>query len=467
MVKVSGARVVIADYNALRRDFAIPAGVSDDAIDAILVDNFAVISERHVKAAPKGVSTLIPQTGATRDGLRPVKYGRAHLIPVDPGVLISGGTQKERRDRDPGADILFDTKGSGAVAPQPASKNDHGNGLMFVSEALREYTYQKLVEEIFKKESAGEDWGVIPTYAVLDLNFQGIYQANLYMPAAIILRRSHFRLGKFSNATGEPTYEEMTTGDELMSPTLVEKRVERVQSPEQVERILKQERALRKYGVTSTSDRYPKGTRKIWRFFEVPNIDRDDPDTHTRAIVNIQVARTMEVLDFGPYNTRKKFDIPLVLGKPQDENAYGGGRTGRTKDYWVKDIPPSSPEFVQPVPELAVDPVRWGLNPLSIGKNAFLDNMSLVYTLLGDLFHARAIDKGRILAAHCAFLVPTFRKISLDPGQHSSTRACAGSNGPDLKDLEKQALEQNENVRDLLKDAQDDEAFVPLSEDSK
>jgi hypothetical protein len=307
---------------------------------------------------------------------------------------------------------------------------------MFLYEGMREYTYQKIVELIFDKESrlSGDNtsWSTIPTYAVIDLGFEIYLPGGFESEAGIIVRRSHFRLGQYSNASAEPTYEKLyetrSSGREAEPVNFIEKRSERPAQQKQIERILAQELALRKYGFTSTAVRFPFGKASGLSSFFLPESSLYDDEKVPVDIVNIQVTRTMEVIDFGPYNFLPEFKRPLVLGKPQDENPYGGGRTGRTPEYWVSHLAVGEPRFVQPQILSPGMEKRFGRNILAFGENAaFLDNMSAVYFFMGQGQMIGMVNREQYLGAHCNYMNDVLKQVGLEASSHTSSKNCPRS----------------------------------------
>ena len=298
---------------------------------------------------------------------------------------------------------------------------------MFLYEGMREYTYQKIAELIFQKESGKETWAAVPTYAVIGLGFEILLPGGLEAEAGMVVRRSHFRLGEYSNASAEPTYEKILETDQAgtQPARLVLDRSKRSSEPKQVERILAQELALRKYGFTSTALRFPSGKPNALMRFLVPESLLYESDKAPVDIVNIQVTRTMEVIDFGPYNFLSSFTRPLVLGKPQDENPYGGGRTGRTPDYWVAQIPVADSRFAQPVHLIDGMERNFGRNIMAFDENAaFLDNVSAVYFLMDQVDAIGLVKRNHYEALHCKYLKFVLRQVGREASEHSSTKDC-------------------------------------------
>lgn len=163
------ARVMFADYDLVRRDFAPRFDRADHAeIDAFLVEHCGVISADQVRHCPE-----IPYRRARRLGYRPPYYGRAAVIPVD----------------DPPR--FIDVKGVGVQPGEVPRGEVYSTGLMMASEALQEILFEKLCAAAFRH--AGGQYEVVPTYALLDLGFPALSWKRRIEPAVAIARRAHTR----------------------------------------------------------------------------------------------------------------------------------------------------------------------------------------------------------------------------------------------------------------------------------
>jgi hypothetical protein len=166
MVRVSSARVVIADYGLIQRDFAETRNMSHPEIDAWLLDHAAYVSKP--QAAQATVNTTIATNGKEVVAYRPADYGRASVF--------SAGTG------------LIDAKGTGAPFPR---QYDHGNGLATLGESIREFVYEKLIHQV--TEHAGLDVDTVGCYAIFDLGFDVKHADGSTSPAGMILRQAHER----------------------------------------------------------------------------------------------------------------------------------------------------------------------------------------------------------------------------------------------------------------------------------
>lgn len=171
MLRVNSARVVIADYHLIQRDFAETRNMNHKEIDDWLLDHAAYVSKP--QAAQNTVNTTIT-TGKEITAFRPADYGRAAVFPAGSG--------------------LIDAKGTGSQHPL---QYDHGNGLATLGESIREFAYEKLVHRI--TEHAGLDVDTVGCYAIFDLGFDVIHADGSTSPAGMILRQAHERAeGAFS-----------------------------------------------------------------------------------------------------------------------------------------------------------------------------------------------------------------------------------------------------------------------------
>ena len=122
------------------------------------------------------VNTSIPTSSEHRFAYRPPRYGRALVYevfdPSDTSVQVG----------------LIDAKGVGAT--NPIQKN-HGNGIATLGEVIREYVYEKMVNEILAEEKIGHH--TIGSYAVIDPGFDVIHEDGSQSPAGFYLRQAHHR----------------------------------------------------------------------------------------------------------------------------------------------------------------------------------------------------------------------------------------------------------------------------------
>ena len=165
-VRVESARIVLVDYDLVRKDFVETRAMSNPEIDAWLLKHTAFVSKP--QAAQQTVNTPIATTAERVQAFRPKEYKRAAVFRAGSG--------------------LIDVKGSGAPRPQQA---DHGNGLATLGEGIREFIYEKLIRKIFERE--GGKHQTLGTYAILDYGFDVIHANGSRSPAGAILRQGHAR----------------------------------------------------------------------------------------------------------------------------------------------------------------------------------------------------------------------------------------------------------------------------------
>lgn len=165
--KVTTARVVLADYGLIRKDFRHLAMGSRKEIDAWLLENGGIIAKTQFdKGFTNNTNTEITVDGNV-EAYRPHKYGRALVVKAGSG--------------------LIDIKGAGAKDPKLGS---HSHGLGTLPEMIHEYMYEKLTHLVLKHHDIGD---TIESYAVIDLGFHANEQEAGFYPAAQILRQAHVR----------------------------------------------------------------------------------------------------------------------------------------------------------------------------------------------------------------------------------------------------------------------------------
>jgi hypothetical protein len=174
MKRVATARVIVADYELIKKDFPSLKNKSNEEINQWLLDRTAYVSTP--QAAQEAVNTKIHVGEETVEAYRPKDYGRSIVF-------------------DLGEEGLIDAKGTGAL--KALSIFDHSNGLASLGESLREYLYEKLVAKIFKH--SGSPFQTVGTYAVIDYGFDVKGQNDSLARAGSVLRQAHDRAtGAFS-----------------------------------------------------------------------------------------------------------------------------------------------------------------------------------------------------------------------------------------------------------------------------
>ena len=167
VLKLTEAKVLIADYDFDYADFPSTAYLSNSEIDEWLLKYVGYISD--TQTVQTTVNTSIPTSSEHRFAYRPPRYGRALVYevfdPSDTSVQVG----------------LIDAKGVGAT--NPIQKN-HGNGIATLGEVIREYVYEKMVNEILVEEKIGHH--TIGSYAVIDPGFDVIHEDGSQSPAGFI-----------------------------------------------------------------------------------------------------------------------------------------------------------------------------------------------------------------------------------------------------------------------------------------
>lgn len=245
--KLTQARVVLADYGLIRRDFPFTTPLSEAAIDEWLLREGAWMARSQIQKGPNAhIHHPIPhQADQTRLAFRPKGYGRALLFSVLPPEAygLSLGQSPAASVEDSSIEELFlrnsegffDTKGVGALNPK---QGDHSDGLADLAEMIQEFSLEKLVRAVF--QDSKEPLDTVESYAVLSLGFKYRDQDGESRPAGLILRQAHPRMGTFSikrDKTGKSTarveallqrYGMSCAGQDFVSKTLNHVREHRI-----------------------------------------------------------------------------------------------------------------------------------------------------------------------------------------------------------------------------------------------
>ena len=164
--RVTSARVILADYNLIRKDFPEIRIFTNEQVDEWLIRNTAFVSKE--QAAQTQVNDPISTAEDYVEAYRPREYRRAHVFSTDTGGLI-------------------DAKGTGSVDPSGGS---HENGLATLGDMIREYIYEKMIHAVF--ERAGR-YDTVGCYAVIDYGFSIIHPDGSRSRAGTVLRQAHVR----------------------------------------------------------------------------------------------------------------------------------------------------------------------------------------------------------------------------------------------------------------------------------
>jgi len=250
-VRVPTARVVLANYQLIARDFPAQQQqfMESEAQWKARVDRWLVSETGYildVQANQQVVNSPIPVDSADKkEAFRPPKYGRAHLIPV------AGG--------------LMDSKGVGSKTPSHMS---HGNGLATLGEMIREFIMEKVVSEVVEHEKVGKTVGC---YAVIDYGFDVVNADGSRSRAGYILRQAHQRSANHNSSLSK-----------------------------NVSFLL--EKVYRKYGLTSSDETY------VFRH-------NGHTESYNFDYTNIQGTNNPaenEIIDFGAYRIVDHFKFKLI-----------------------------------------------------------------------------------------------------------------------------------------------------------
>lgn len=281
-VRVPTVRVVMADYDLIAHDFEAQARRANESVAAwkTRVDAWLVAETGFILKAQTRqdvVNSPIKTVPEVKAAYRPSGYRRAHVLPV-PGGLV-------------------DAKGTGTAYPQ---QRHHGNGLATLGEMIREFIFEKLVNEVMTDARANVR--TVGSYAAMDFGFDVIHQDGSRDRAGYILRQAHVRAsGNISTLGKDEAY--------------------------QVEKI------LRRYGLTSSGETY--GVRHATQ------------PQHEWDYTNIQGTnntRVIEIIDFGAYLAVDQFRHRLVSHT----------------DVYKPLLEPGQPDFIQPDPARRVPLEQWG-----------------------------------------------------------------------------------------------------------
>lgn len=357
VLRVSGARVVYANYGLLKHDFpqlsdhelekkfphlkSLTAAAKQQAfnnyIDEWLLCNTAFISQSQAKQSV--VNTAINVTNETVKAYRPPGYGRALVYSIeenDKGLLPGSDREKPAfKNR------LIDVKGTGTAPDILPVNESHRNGIYRLGYAFVELVIQELLQRIFRHSNS--HFQTLPVYGIVDLGFDEKTSKMPDTPAALLIRRAHRRP---KNSGGLYAYG--SNGQRIQ---------------------LEIEKLIRKYGITSVNEvtivkvwkengelqiRY--GDQQIDFFNEAQKAEIEKVSHYKDGIgalcfdgINIQHTREISLdpaqatlVDFQSYTIREKFDYP-ILSLVSDKLLRWGG------SIW-----PEYKDFVSPDPEIQI-----------------------------------------------------------------------------------------------------------------
>ena len=170
------AKVLMADYDLLRNDFATLKDKSEEYINMWLIKECAYISEGQISRFQKsGDTNDYIQIDSIDDffdlkqprvSLRQRGFGRATTFIIGDTFSIENGIFK--------ADMIC-TKGCG-TQKYATDFTKKENGLLSMVDAFKEYAFQKLIQrisEITQKDVIKEKrWGTIQSYAIIDIGLR-------------------------------------------------------------------------------------------------------------------------------------------------------------------------------------------------------------------------------------------------------------------------------------------------------
>ncbi len=167
VVQLNDVKVLIADYELIRKDFPQTKDLPESEINRWLVGKVGYIAAPQVLQTE--VNSEIHTTSATTTAYRPFGYNRALVFRVGPKQFI-------------------DVKGSGTLNPQ---QGHHSNGLAAINEVLREFVIEKKLQQILG--DSGLTNKTVGSYAVLDYGFDVKFPDGNILPAGAVLRQAHER----------------------------------------------------------------------------------------------------------------------------------------------------------------------------------------------------------------------------------------------------------------------------------
>jgi hypothetical protein len=252
VLRVATARIVLADYPRIRADFPHTRSMTETEINTWLLNKTAYVSkaQAHQQEVNSKIEILNTDSGAPvqTTAHRPQVYGRALVFDVEEG--------------------LIDAKGVGAHL-SPRLKG-HATGLASLGEVLREFIFQKKVQQVL--EHSGSGLQTVESYAVIDWGFDARELDGSYIRAGAILRQGHTR-------------PRLIGGGNHFASAIDSKMIEEL---------------LRQYGITSTGD----------------------AATATEERVNIQISKDHALIDFGAYLVRDHFNLEY---RHYGDHTYLGG----------------------------------------------------------------------------------------------------------------------------------------------
>ena len=383
--RLTSAKVVIADYPLLQRDFPqlrdahvrrtfpeIAFMSSHDArqyierrIDDWLLEHAGFIAEAQL--ARTDVNSTISFAGQAVPSYRPARYGRATVVDVR---QVSSENSAWQRD-GPRNDGLLDLKGIGVRHGRTPIRTPYGTGLEYLGVALGDFLIKRLIDEILARTVPSIS--TVPVYAILDMGFDLVEGWSGTGPAGMHVRAAHTR-------PAEPLWTADSDGEKLSVFLELLFRSYGLTTVNQGNCVVIEERAGEMFVASGQQDiSHALDDEDIRRLRRLKG-----PSEQLRIErINFQLAgtldagrKTAQIYDFGHMNIRAEFHNPLASTVSDRWLCLGG-------ILW-----PESPAFVLPDPRLAAPLAAWHRHRIN----------ELCFTLAAR-FRDGSIDRAGVRAA--------------------------------------------------------------------
>ncbi len=193
-VRVKGAKVAWANWDALRRDFPVLRDLNQAQISDWLVENFAYIGESQPGLDGIRNSPIPKNPHDTKHAFRPSEWRRAAVLearsPADGSVIgmvdikgVGHGAQSGNRVHEQQQEFRF------PMAREALRTKAHSDGLMSLGEAVAEVTRQTAAQTLF--EHSGLFLETVESYAIIALPIQILKDQGRTTSAALYLRQAH------------------------------------------------------------------------------------------------------------------------------------------------------------------------------------------------------------------------------------------------------------------------------------
>lgn len=222
---VPESSVAWADYEALRRDFPALLGLSNQRVDAWIIENFAFISEAQASLDKVRIEIPFLEANQTRVFTHPLGYGRASVAraSLDPqnedsasmGLVDLKGTGHSNRARvdEQIASYQRILKGNKSQQTELLNKlqiRDHSDGMMTLGEAIAEVTRQQAVQKGFElsRLKGREAWQTVESYFIISLPIKILKGHGTADGSAIYGRQAHWRGANIPEAPKEVYFDD-------------------------------------------------------------------------------------------------------------------------------------------------------------------------------------------------------------------------------------------------------------------